>query len=166
MNGKKYIFRENKGFTLVEMLIVVAIIAVLIAISIPLVSGALDRVRHTADAANERAARGAVMVAHIVGGGVEIWNGSIMQPATLKYDEIYYYDAGRGCLANTGTLEGYGQCARGDHIGKIIALKMDQHGNITMRWIDQPTGTGGGAAVNAAFNGPDNCCRPTDVKHS
>lgn len=52
--------RDQSGFTLVEMLSVVAIIAILIAVSIPLVGGALDRARHATDAANERAAKGAM----------------------------------------------------------------------------------------------------------
>lgn len=45
---------KNGGFTLVEMLIVVAIIAILIAVSIPLVNGALEKARHATDDANYR----------------------------------------------------------------------------------------------------------------
>lgn len=47
---------KNGGFTLIEMLIVVAIIAILIAVSIPLVSSALDKAREATDDANERSA--------------------------------------------------------------------------------------------------------------
>ena len=50
--------RKSGGFTLVEMLIVVAIIAILIAIAIPMVSASLERAREATDAANERAALG------------------------------------------------------------------------------------------------------------
>lgn len=46
MNGLREKFRNKKGFTLIEMLIVVAIIAILVAVSIPLVSNALDKARH------------------------------------------------------------------------------------------------------------------------
>lgn len=44
------------------MLIVVAIIAILIAISIPMVNQALEKARHSTDAANERAAKAAALL--------------------------------------------------------------------------------------------------------
>ncbi len=46
--------RGNKGFTLMEMLIVVAIIAVLIAIAIPIFTSQLENSREATDAANIR----------------------------------------------------------------------------------------------------------------
>ena len=48
--------RNNKGFTLAELLIVVAIIAVLVAIAIPTFGGQVERAREAADIANLRAA--------------------------------------------------------------------------------------------------------------
>jgi prepilin-type N-terminal cleavage/methylation domain-containing protein len=47
-----------RGFTLVEMLVVIAIIAVLVAIIIPTVSSATKRAKAAADAANLRSAIG------------------------------------------------------------------------------------------------------------
>lgn len=47
---------NKKGFTLMEMLIVVAIIAVLVAIAIPVFNGALTKSKQAADVANIRAA--------------------------------------------------------------------------------------------------------------
>lgn len=49
-------FTNKKGFTLMEMLIVVAIIAILIAIAIPTFSSQLDKSRQAADIANIRVA--------------------------------------------------------------------------------------------------------------
>ena len=47
---------NNKGFTLAELLIVVAIIAVLTAIAIPIFSAQLEKSRQATDLANVRAA--------------------------------------------------------------------------------------------------------------
>ena len=56
---------NKKGFTLMEMLIVVAIIAILIAIAIPVFGAQLEKAREATDAANIRAAYAEVMVASI-----------------------------------------------------------------------------------------------------
>ena len=48
--------KNKKGFTLAELLIVVAIIAVLVAISIPIFTSQLEKSREAVDAANIRAA--------------------------------------------------------------------------------------------------------------
>ena len=47
--------KRNRGFTLMEMLIVVAIIAVLAAIAIPVFNGSLHKAKVAADEANVRA---------------------------------------------------------------------------------------------------------------
>ena len=52
---------NNKGFTLMEMLIVVAIIAVLVAIAIPVFTNQLEKAREATDAANIRSAYAEVM---------------------------------------------------------------------------------------------------------
>ena len=49
-------FTNKKGFTLMEMLIVVAIIAILVAIAIPTFNNQLDKSRQAADIANIRVA--------------------------------------------------------------------------------------------------------------
>ena len=52
---------NKKGFTLMEMLIVVAIIVILVAISIPTFSSSLDKANAATDAANLRAAKAVVV---------------------------------------------------------------------------------------------------------
>ncbi len=55
--------KNNKGFTLAELLIVVAIIAVLVAIAIPVFTSQLEKSRESTDAANIRSAYAEVMTA-------------------------------------------------------------------------------------------------------
>lgn len=47
---------NKKGFTLAELLVVVAIVGVLVAISIPIFTSQLEKAREATDAANFRAA--------------------------------------------------------------------------------------------------------------
>ena len=53
--------KNNKGFTLAELLIVVAIIAVLTAVAIPVFTTQLERSRQAADLANIRSSYAAAM---------------------------------------------------------------------------------------------------------
>lgn len=57
--------RKQKGFTLAEMLIVVAVIAVLVAVAIPVFTNQLEKSRESTDLANVRAAYAAVVSAAI-----------------------------------------------------------------------------------------------------
>lgn len=56
---------NNKGFTLAELLIVVAIIAVLVAIAIPVFTAQLEKAREATDVANVRSAYADVMVRYL-----------------------------------------------------------------------------------------------------
>lgn len=64
---KKY--KEKNGFTLAELLIVVAIIAVLVAISIPIFTTQLEKAREATDLSDVRSAYAEVMTAAITGDG-------------------------------------------------------------------------------------------------
>ncbi len=59
----KLLKKNEKGFTLMEMLIVVAIIAVLVAIAIPTFNASLNKARIAADEANIRAGYASTLAA-------------------------------------------------------------------------------------------------------
>lgn len=65
MKNLKAKLRRDGGFTLVEMLIVVAIIAILVAVSIPMVGTALDKARDATDKANLRAAKAEALILYM-----------------------------------------------------------------------------------------------------
>jgi len=59
---------NKKGFTLAELLIVVAIIAVLVAIAIPVFTNQLEKAREATDLANVRSAYAEVMTQYLEDG--------------------------------------------------------------------------------------------------
>ncbi|WP_313527983.1 prepilin-type N-terminal cleavage/methylation domain-containing protein [Anaerotignum sp.] len=77
--------KSKKGFTLMEMLIVIAIIAILVAIAIPTFSGAQKKAQYAADMANVRAWYAESLVKNMAEGtalpttGTGSYNGSKLQ---------------------------------------------------------------------------------------
>jgi type IV pilus assembly protein PilA len=93
--------KNNKGFTLAELLIVVAIIAVLVAIAIPVFTTRLEASRETTDVANLRSAYAAASVAAISGDE----NGDPVENGTA-----YYYNPSSGVgLSKDPLAKGMGQ---------------------------------------------------------
>ncbi len=110
---------NKKGFTLAELLIVVAIIAVLVAVAIPVFNAQLEKSREATDTANLRSAYGEAVATYLadgaapsqvsVGGvnyGVTIdGSGNITVSATSglskKYSKGTYSEGGIAAGAST-----------------------------------------------------------------
>ncbi len=92
---KSYSAEQSKGFTLLELLLVVAIIIVLVALAIPSIKTHLDKARASVDLANERSAKGAAVVDYLFSGG-----------NTAK---TYYFDTSTGSVSDNAPAKGYGK---------------------------------------------------------
>lgn len=62
----KKIREEKGGFTLAELLIVVAIVLVLVAIAVPVFTGAMDKANEAVKAANERSVKAEATTAYML----------------------------------------------------------------------------------------------------
>lgn len=143
-------FRKNeKGFTLAELLIVVAIIGVLVAISIPIFTSQLEKSREAVDLANLRAAKSEAVSMYLLGDkdlGLGDW-GTGKQSAEVKV----YYDAPNGklCASTAKPTNTYGKGtttnggAKDDSLnydgttdasGKVIAVTVDKDGGCKFAW--------------------------------
>ena len=113
--------RNQKGFTLMEMLIVVAIIAILVAIAIPVFNAQLEKAREATDAANVRAAKAVAVATYLTDGEVD---GSAIVNGTT-----YYFDAAEGDLDASTPTPGYGKAAGNNN--KVIEVVFGADGVVS-----------------------------------
>lgn len=99
---------NKKGFTLAELLVVVAILAILVAVSIPIFTGKLNEARENTDAANVRAAKAAAVTAYL----------QADETQSTKYEA--YYDAENGRMISAKPTKGYNK-AKQTYSGSDIA---------------------------------------------
>ena len=128
MFNKMVKMRNQKGFTLMELLIVVAIIAILVAISIPIFSSQLEKARVATDDANMRAAKSVATAMYLAGGTIDAGTqvtALAASPAGLKYDAV------KGVLT-TGTVTGYGKAQA--NVDKVINVSWLADGTMTLTW--------------------------------
>jgi len=108
--------KNKKGFTLAELLIVIAIISILVAIAIPTFSAALSRAQEAVEVANARSTYAEGMVEYLngtYGAGVikhygdkkyeftylsgNIWEVKVTPEGSTKvYNDVYSNDSDRG----------------------------------------------------------------------
>lgn len=124
----KKLMKKEEGFTLAELLIVVAIIAVLVAVSIPIFTAQLEKSRESTDIANLRAAK-AAFIAEYLTDGEKMSNGDTYsynaQSGILSKDETATMMKGTGNDPGTYTASNneYGYKSNTDYTGTGITLK-------------------------------------------
>lgn len=136
--------RGQPGFTLIEMLLVVALIVILLAISIPAVMGAVNHARHEADAKAERAA---MALANGLLQTNSLPKGEGSTSTTLQY--LYDPESGKLVIRKDGSMDltpypPYGQCrkAEHDHVGKRLWVQVQtESGKIELLWAEKLGGT-------------------------
>lgn len=117
---------KNGGFTLVEMLIVVAIIAILVAVSIPLVNGALDKARQATDEANLRAAKAEGAIEYLTVMADTGWN----ETTDKKYK--YYADKGSLMPDDDTTAGAYSYGKLDGH--NYVEVTITKDGDVSAAW--------------------------------
>lgn len=147
MKDMKAKLKQQGGFTLIEMLLVVAIISILVAISIPVVNMNLEKAREAADLANERAAKTLATLLYMGEldynsqiADVEYWDGTDYLPGMawpFREDDYgnatgIFYDAEKGVLSFKRPT-GYGQ--RTGYKGDVILVTFDKDGVFTPFWV-------------------------------
>lgn len=142
MKNLKAKMKKKAGFTLIEMLIVVAIIAILIAISIPIVGTALESARDATDQANERAAKAVAVLAYFEKAEAGATSGAAVDVKGTAAKFSAFYDAENGVLTTTAPTTPYGKCtgtgntycAAGSHKDNIIQVVVT-NGKVELSWV-------------------------------
>ena len=122
---------SKKGFTLAELLIVVAIIGVLVGISIPIFSAQLKKSRIATNQANARACYAAAKAAYL--------DDSTVLAGTYDVATGAYDPTGTACSTDIADSEGINTWAKDttisdkidDKVATAWSITLDADGNVT-----------------------------------
>lgn len=130
--------RNKKGFTLIEMLVVIAIIAVLVSIVIPVVSNSTAKAEAAADASNLRSILG-YMNTELAAGGKEIGvcSASVKAPDSKLIDGAELHIL----YTNPGFIEVY-YVLDGSYYGLEYLSLVAQGLDVSSVSISKPTTSG------------------------
>ena len=132
--------RDKKGFTLMEMLIVVAIIAVLIAIAIPTFSSQLNKANIATDQANVRSAYAVMQTCKLL--NVDPTSAAAALPAA---DTTWYMQKDGSFVAGeTGKKNAYALKADGYTVDTVSGFTPTKGNGITITY----TAANGGFALS------------------
>lgn len=117
----KRIREDRSGFTLAELLIVVGILLVLMAIAIPVFTGALGKAEAAVASANARSAKSEALAEYAFASTTEQAN----------FDKNYYYDEKGDPVAAEGSAKyGYNvkiaKNAAGDVVATVVQTKPEK----------------------------------------
>lgn len=132
--------KNNRGFTLAELLIVVAIIAVLVAIAIPVFTAQLEKSKEATDAANIRSAYAEVMAEALT----QSTPATVTRTITLKQAQDDWQTNPAPNLAGSGTISGTG------HVDPTVTGTPSANGNATVTWTPA-TGSNVEGTVEISF---------------
>ena len=117
---------NKKGFTLMEMLIVVAIIAILVAIAIPTFSNALNKAKAATDEANLRAYYAEQITDYLLSeaDAPKLPDETTADQSTVTVDGVAYkLQAGKYAIKHVGgNFQIQYKCEKGPDKGKTITI--------------------------------------------
>jgi type IV pilus assembly protein PilA len=101
----KLFMRSKKGFTLVELMVVVVILGILVAIAVPIYNNVTGDAQKKACAANERTLEGAVAMYQAANGGKMPDNLNVLVPGFIEAVPTCPVDGTSGYTLNSnGTV--------------------------------------------------------------
>ena len=157
IEDRMHIKRSKKGFTLAELLIVVAIIGVLVAISIPIFSGQLEKAREATDAANIRSQYAEVMADAMMGGSVNKDHTDYAPVKLRQQKDEWQSDGLKASLVGVfGEVAGPGPKAAGQ-----AWVEFDAARNVAVLHYDDGSGNSGSGSAGSGEEGGGGTVAPT-----